>query len=58
MRSAEVDRHVAAYIARDERPISTVEGEGCCELMTFLEPEYDVKSRATTSHIKQMYNQQ
>ena len=57
MWSAKIDRHVVAYIARDERPISTVEGEGFRKLITFLEPKYDVKSRATTtSHIKLMYD--
>lgn len=56
-RSVEIDRHVAAYIARDGRPISTVEGEGFRELMMYLEPEYNVKSRATTtSQIKRMYD--
>ena len=56
-RSVEIDRHVAAFIARDGRPVSTVEGEGFRELMTFLEPEYDIKCRTTTTaHIKRMYD--
>jgi hypothetical protein len=56
-RSAEIDRHIAAFVARDGRPISTVEGDGFVALMNFLEPDYVVKSRTTTTvHIKRMYN--
>ena len=57
VRSAEIDRRIAAFIARDCRPISTVDGEGFCELINFMEPDYTVKSRATTTtQIKRMYD--
>jgi len=56
-RSAEIDRRIAAFVACDGRPISTVEGDGFRDLITYIEPDYDVKSRATTtSHIKRMYD--
>ena len=44
-RSAEIDRRIAAFVACDGRPISTVEGDGFRDLITYIEPDYDVKSR-------------
>lgn len=57
-RSIELDRKIAAFIAQDARPISLVEGKGFRNLMAFLEPEYELKSRTTTTElIKKMYNE-
>ena len=56
-RSLKLDRMIAAFIAQDARPISIVEGEGFRRLIKFLEPDYDLKSRATiTALIKKRYD--
>ncbi len=52
----QIDCQIASFVACDGRPISTVEGNGFRELIKFLEPEYIVKSRATTTAlIKEIY---
>lgn len=56
LRINELDTKVAEFIARDARPISLVEGEGFRSLMKFLEPDYELKCRTTTTAlIKEMY---
>ena len=48
-----ITARVAEYIARDLRPISTVNGGGFQQLLHYIEPEYKIPSRpfiTTTCH--------
>src|SRR6218665_1922322 len=55
-RSVEIDRRIASFIARAGRPIRTAEGDGFRELLKYLEPQYIIKSRpTTTAQIKAIY---
>ena len=45
MKKKELDKRVAAFIAKDMRPISTVDGEGFRELIKCLDPRYQLPSR-------------
>lgn len=57
-RTLQIDRRIAAFIAQDGRPISIVDGEGFKSLINFLEPDYDIKSRTTTTAlIKELYDE-
>ncbi|KAL3860698.1 hypothetical protein ACJMK2_010789 [Sinanodonta woodiana] len=57
-RTLQIDRRIAAFIAQDGRPISIVNGEGFKSLINFLEQDYDIKSRTTTTAlIKERYDE-
>ena len=52
-RAKNITVHVAEYIARDLRPISTVDGGGFQQLLHYIEPGYKVPSKpfiTTTCH--------
>ena len=51
-----ITQRICGMIERDMMPISTTEGEGFRELIQFMEPGYNIPSRATiTSHLEARY---
>ena len=54
----EITHSICDFIAKDMRPIATVEGEGFRQLMTVVQPAYDVPSRENVvSVLKSMYDE-
>lgn len=57
-RSEEITQRICLMVVKDILPISVVCGEGFQELQRFIEPNYDIPSRATiTRRIKTCFEE-